>query len=81
MPYGAVIVRSGTDEEPRHLLEKIIFGQSLPADGKPVQAGYLQWKREATIIVVGSDISILDEFAKLVSGFKRLFGKPRRVNK
>lgn len=73
---GALIVRLGCTDEPRHLLEKIIVAVALPADGTPVSAEDVPWKPESTVILVGGAEDFLEVFESLVPGFNDLFGEP-----
>ncbi len=72
---GALIVDEKQGGEPRHLLEKIIKAEALPADGTPVPADTVPWKTDPLVILVGKDApKVLDKFEALVPGFKKKFG-------
>lgn len=70
---GALIVRAGDTAEPRHLLEKIIVGVALPADGTPIPAERLPWKKNSAVILVGEADDFLGAFEQIVPGFNALF--------
>jgi len=71
---GALIVRAGADHERRHQLEKIIVAKALPSDGTPVPAENIPWKPDSTVVVMSSDLFVLEEFEELVPGFKEALG-------
>lgn len=80
VPYGALLLDEGQDGEPRHLIEKLLNGQALPADSKPVEAKKLMWKQEPMVIVVGkTNNKFLKEFEKLVPGFAEKVGPVKRL--
>jgi hypothetical protein len=79
-PHGSLLIDEDQDGEPRHLLEKLLHGDALPEDGTPVPADKLNWKVEPTVVVVGKkQEKLLDEFEKLVPGFKAKVGPVKRL--
>lgn len=78
--YGALLIDEDQDGEPRHLLEKIINGMALPADGTPLDARHVPWKADPQVILVGKKAEkLLAEFEKLVPGFKAKIGPVKRM--
>lgn len=65
---GVLLVDEQNDGDPVHLLEKLIAGDPLSA-GTP--AGKINWKPEPLVILVGSQIDMLDVFEELVPGFHK----------
>lgn len=79
-PHGSLLIDDDTEGEPRHLLEKIIFGMALPADGTPIPASKVLWKVDPQVVVVGKkQEKLLDEFEKMVPGFKDKVGPVKRL--
>jgi len=78
-PQGALLVDDDNDGEPRHLLEKLIVGMALPADGTPVKAADVPWKANPQVVIVGKKEKLLDTFEKLVPGFKAKIGPVKRL--
>jgi hypothetical protein len=79
-PHGSLLLDEDTEGEPRHLIEKLLHGGALPADGAPVKAASLNWKAEPSVVIVGKkQEKLLDEFEKLVPGFKVKVGPVKRL--
>jgi hypothetical protein len=80
VPYGMLLLDEGQNGEPRHLIEKLLHGVALPADGTSVSAKSLKWKQEPSVVIVGkANEKLLDEFEKLVPGFKDKVGPVKRM--
>lgn len=79
-PHGALLIDEDEKGEPRHLLEKLIHGMALPSDGSPVDAKHIPWKTDPQVVIVGKgNEKLLDEFEKLVPGFKAKVGPVKRL--
>ena len=79
-PNGALLIDEGQDGEPRHLIEKLLHGDALPADDSPVKASELNWKNDPQVIIVGKkQEKLLDVFEKLVPGFEKKVGPVKRL--
>ena len=79
-PHGSLLIDEEQGGEPRHLIEKLLHGDALPADGTPVDARSLNWKAEPSVVIVGKkQEKLLDEFEKLVPGFKAKVGPVKRL--
>lgn len=65
--------------EPKVLLEKLLSGANYAplAEGQKVKD--LPWKPDPLVIVVGKMAGILDEFEKLLPGFREHFGPVHEV--
>jgi hypothetical protein len=80
-PRGCLLIDEQTEGEPRHLLEKIIHADALPADGSPVPADKVNWKHNASIVIVGKkQEKMLSTFEKLVPGITDKLGPVKRMN-
>lgn len=79
--HGALLIdeKAQDDAEPRHLLEKLIHGMALPADGTPVNAKDVPWKADPQVIIVGDATKWLKTFEKLVPGFKAKVGPVKKM--
>jgi hypothetical protein len=78
--HGALLIDEDQDGEPRHLLEKLIHGMALPGDGTPVNAKEIPWKADPQVVIVGKkQEKLLDEFEKLIPGFKAKVGPVKRL--
>ena len=73
---GALIVDEKCEGEPVHLLEKLIKGDPLTPG---TAAGKVKWKNDPTIIFVGKQIAMLDEFEELAPGVTAKLGPIRKV--
>ena len=80
VPRGFLLVNAGERGEPRHLIEKLLHGQALPADGTPVEAKALRWKRHPQVAFIGSNDKLLARFEELVPGFTEKCGPVHTVN-
>ena len=79
-PNGVLLIDEDQEGEPRHLIEKLLHGEALPADGTPVPASKLDWKADPQVIIVGKkQEKLLDEFEKLVPGFAKKVGPVKRL--
>lgn len=80
-PHGLLMIDDDQEGEPRHLIEKLLHGVSLPADGTPVDAKKLDWKAEPSVVIVGAGraTKFLEDFEKLVPGFKTKVGPIKRM--
>lgn len=79
-PNGALLIDDGQAGEPRHLIEKLLHGDALPADGTPVPADQLNWKNDPQVIIVGKkQEKLLAQFEKLVPGFAKKVGPVKRL--
>lgn len=80
VPHGSLLIDEDNDGEPRHLLEKIIHGMALPADGTPVAAKDIPWKHDPQVVIIGAKkAKLLDVFEKLVPGFTAKIGPVKRL--
>lgn len=79
--HGALLIDEDAqkDAEPRHLIEKLLAGDALPADGTPVKAKELNWKADPQMIVVGDATKHLKAFEKLVPGFTAKVGPVKKM--
>jgi len=66
---GCLLLDETTTGELNHLLEKIIIGVPFTEGMKDIP-----WKKEAMVVAVNDKAELLDEFEKMVPGFREQLG-------